>query len=108
MPIGTTANSATQGGLNFVSLLCQAEQLTLPLAIELVRKTVPIYHPKTQKNSYQSAFTKNEHLQQMLRVAQEQAAYRYPLPDSWYASAENMTLMQALTTLFSLLKPPPL
>lgn len=91
-----------------MSLLCQAEQLALPLAIELVRKTVPIYHPKTQKNSYQSAFTKNEHPLQMLREAQQQVAYRYLLPDSWYASAENMTLMRAVTTLFSLLKPPPL
>ena len=35
-------------GLNFVSLLYQAEELTLPIAVELVRKTVPIYQPKTR------------------------------------------------------------
>jgi len=83
-------------GLNFVSLLYQAEELALPLAVELVRKTVPVYHPKTQQTSYQSPFTKNEYLQQMLRVAQQQVAYRYLLADSWYASAENMTLVRAL------------
>jgi hypothetical protein len=61
-----------------------------------VRKTVPVYQPKTQKTSYQSPFTKNEYLQQMLRVAQPQVAYRYLLADSWYASAENMNLVRAL------------
>nr|WP_162550126.1 hypothetical protein [Hymenobacter nivis] len=59
-------------------------------------KTVPVFHPKTQKTSYQSASTKNEYLQQMLRVAQQQVAYRYLLADSWYASAENMSFMRAL------------
>ena len=88
-------------GLNFVSLLYQAGELALPIAVELVRKTVPVYQPKTQKTSYQSPFTKNEYLQQMLRVAlpgrpQQQVAYRYLLADSWYASAENMTLVRAL------------
>ena len=83
-------------GLNFVSLLYQAGELALPIAVELVRKTVPVYQPKTQKTSYQSPFTKNEYLQQMLRVAQQQVAYRYLLADSWYASAENMYLVRAL------------
>ena len=83
-------------GLNFVSLRYQAGELALPIAVELVRKTVPVYQPKTQKTSYQRPFTKNEYLQQMLRVAQQQVAYRYLLADSWYASAENMTLVRAL------------
>ena len=56
-------------GLNFVSLLYQAGELALPIAVELVRKTVPVYQPKTQKTSCPSPFTKNEYLQQMLRVA---------------------------------------
>jgi hypothetical protein len=83
-------------GLNFVTLLYQAGELALPIAVELVRKTVPVYQPKTQKTSYQSPFTKNEYVQQMLRVAQQQVAYRYLLADSWYASAENMPLVRAL------------
>ncbi|RZL06598.1 MAG: hypothetical protein EOO62_18560 [Hymenobacter sp.] len=35
-------------------------------------------------------------MQQLLRVAQQQVAYRSLLADSWYASAENMTLVRAL------------
>ena len=88
-------------GLNFVTLRYQTGELVLPIAVELVRKTVPVHHPKTQKTSCQRPFTKNEYLQQMLRVAlpgrpQQQVAYRYLLADSWYASAENMTLVRAL------------
>ena len=83
-------------GLNFVSLLYQTSALALLIAAELVAKTVPVYNTKTQQTSYQSAFTKNEYVQQMLRVAQQQVAYRYLLADSWYASAEKMQLVRAL------------
>ena len=76
--------------------------MALPIAVELVRKTVPVYPPKTHKTSYQIPFTKNEYLQQQLRVSlpgrpQQQVAYRYLLADSWYASTENMTLVRALS-----------
>ena len=88
-------------GLNFVSLRYQAGELALSIAVELVRKTGPVNQPKTQQTSYQRPFTKNEYLQQQLRVAlpewpQQQVAYRYLLADFWYASAENMTLVRAL------------
>lgn len=83
-------------GLNFVSLLYQAGELAVPLAVELVRKNVPVWDAKSQQTKYQSAFTKNEYLQQMLRVAQHQVSYHYLLADSWYASAENMNLVRAL------------
>ena len=87
-------------GLNFVSLRYQVGELTLPIAVELVCKTVPVYLPNTYKTSSQSPFTKNEYLQ-MLRVAlpgwpQQQVASRYLLADSWYASVENMTLVRTL------------
>ncbi|GAA3985989.1 hypothetical protein GCM10022407_33560 [Hymenobacter antarcticus] len=70
--------------------------MSVPIGVELVRKTVPVYHPKTHLTTYQSPTTKNEYLQQLLRVAQQQVAYRYLLADSWYASAENMHLVRAL------------
>ena len=57
-------------GRNFVSLLYQAGELALPIAVGLVRKTAPVYQPTTRKTSCQSPFTKNEYRQQMLRVAQ--------------------------------------
>jgi len=49
-------------GLNFVSLRYQAGELALLIAGGLVRKTVPVYQPKTQQTNYQRPFTKNEYL----------------------------------------------
>jgi len=64
--------------------------------VELVEKTQAVTDPKTQKVSQKSPLTKNEMLRTMLRVAQQQVAYRYLLADSWYASAENMNQVREL------------
>ena len=83
-------------GLNFVSLLYQAGELALPIAVELIEKTEAVVDPKTQKIKAKSKYTKNEYLRAMLRVAQQQVAYRYLLADSWYASAENLNAVLGL------------
>ena len=83
-------------GLNFVSLLYQAGALALPIAVELIEKTEAVLDPKTQQTKAKSKYTKNEYLRAMLRVAQQQVAYRYLLADSWYASAENMNTVLEL------------
>ena len=83
-------------GLNLVSLRYQTGEVALPIAAELVAKTVPVFNAKTQQTSYQSAFAKNKYVQQVLRVAQQQIAYRSLLADSGYASAENRALVRAL------------
>lgn len=83
-------------GLNFVSLLYVAGPLSVPIAVELVEKTQVVTDPKTQKVSQKSPLTKNEMLRAMLRVAQQQVAYRYLLADSWYASAENRNQVREL------------
>ena len=83
-------------GLNFVSLLYVAGSLAVPIAVELVEKTQAVTDPTTQKVSLKSPLTKNEMLRAVLRVAQQQVAYRYLLADSWYASAENMNQVREL------------
>ena len=83
-------------GLNFVSLLYQLSQVALPIAVTLIEKTVPEWDAKQLKHKFKSEFTKNEYLQQMLAVAQQQVHYRYLLADSWYASADNMNYVLSL------------
>ena len=83
-------------GLNFVSLLYVAGSLAVPIAVELVEKTQDVTDPNTQKVSQKSPLTKNEMLRAMLRVAQQQVAYRYLPADSWYASAENLNQVRDL------------
>ncbi len=83
-------------GLNFVSLLYQRGELALLIAVELVRKPVAVWDPKSQQTKHQSPFAKNEYLHLLLRVAQQQVAHRYLLADSWHASAEKRNLARTL------------
>ncbi len=77
-------------GVNFLTLLYQADQLSLPIASVLIEKTKPEADKKTGKTRYKSELTKNEHFRQLLSVAQQQVDYKYILANSWYASAENI------------------
>ena len=77
-------------GVNLLTLLYQLGDLALPISAQLIEKTQPQLDQQTQKTKFKSEYTKNEYLQQMLRVAQQQVDYRYLLADSWYASKENI------------------
>jgi hypothetical protein len=77
-------------GVNFLTLLYQADQLSLPIASVLIEKTKPEVDKKTGKTRYKSELTNNEHFRQLLTVAHQQVDYKYVLADSWYASAENI------------------
>ncbi len=83
-------------GINFLSLLYQAETLSLPIAAQIIEKTVADIDPKTDKTKFKSPTTKNEHLRAMLKVAQHQVDYKYLLADTWYASADNMNAVLTL------------
>ena len=61
-------------GLNFVSLLYQAGELAVPIAVELIEKTEAVWDAKTQQTKAKSKHTKNEYQRAMLRVAQQQVA----------------------------------
>jgi hypothetical protein len=77
-------------GVNFLTLLYQAGDLSVPIASVLIEKTKPEVDKKTGKTRYKARLTKNEHFRQMLTVAHQQVDYKYVLADSWYASAENI------------------
>jgi len=83
-------------GLNFMSLLYQLGPLSLPISVTLIEKTLSVWDAKSLKHKFKSEFTKNEYLQQMLQVAQQQVDYRYLLADSWYSSADNMNYVLGL------------
>ena len=83
-------------GLNFVSVLYQLANLSLPIAVTLMEKTITEWDAKAAKYKTRSEFTKNEYLRRMLQTAQQQVLYRYALADSWYASAENMNFVLGL------------
>jgi hypothetical protein len=83
-------------GVNLLTLFYQVNQLALPISAQLIEKTQPQLDKKTQKTKFKSHYTKNEYLQKMLQVAQQQVDYKYLLADSWYASKENMNSVLGL------------
>jgi hypothetical protein len=85
-------------GVNLLSLFYQLNELALPISAQLIEKSQPQLDKKTQKTKFKSEYTKNEYLQQMLQVAQQQVDYKYLLADSWYASKENMNYVLDLST----------
>jgi hypothetical protein len=69
----------------------QAEPLRIPIAYELVLKTVLFCELSTRKVKRQSRLTKNEMMQQMIEQAiANQVKFAYVLADTWFASSGNM------------------
>jgi hypothetical protein len=78
-------------GINLLNCLYYANEVSLPVAFELVKKPIKFCDIKTKKEKRKSTLTKNEQLRDMLTVCcKNQLKWRYALADSWFSSAENM------------------
>ena len=78
-------------GINFLTALYQVPGAALPVAFDLVTKSVPYIEKKTGKPKRKSAVTKNERFRMLLHVCQHnQLRFKYVLADAWYAAADNM------------------
>lgn len=89
----------TQGrsvkGINFLTALYHSQDVSLPVAFQLVAKTQVYTDAKSGTEKRRSPITKNEHYREMLRACvRNQIPFRYVLNDSWYASAENMMFVR--------------
>ncbi len=89
------AKGVTVKGINFMTVLYEAQGITLPVAFELVTKTESYLDPKTGKEKRKSPETKNERYRRMLQaVCDNRIPFRYVLNDLWFASAENMRFVK--------------
>lgn len=78
-------------GINLLNCLYYSKGVSLPVAFELVKKTIRFCDIKTQREKRKSEITKNEQLRDMLKVCgKNQLKWRYALADSWFSSSENM------------------
>ncbi len=85
----------TVKGINFLTALYHASEVSLPVAFDLVTKTVDYFDPKTKKRKRKSSITKNERYRMLLRVAvHNQVRFKYVLNDVWFASSENMKFIK--------------
>ncbi len=78
-------------GFNLLNCLYHVEDISIPVAFELIKKPVEYSDLKTRKRKRASLVTKNELMRAMLDVcAQNKLKFRFVLFDTWFASKENM------------------
>jgi len=89
----------TQGksvkGINMVSTLYHSNEMSLPVAFELIKKTETVVDPKTGKQRPKCPKTKNEYYREMIQTCVDnQIPFKYVLNDVWFSSAENMRFVK--------------
>jgi len=85
-----TVNRSVKG-INLLNCLYHSNDVSLPVAFELVKKTLKYCDVKTKREKRKSEITKNEQLRDMLQVCcQNQLKWRYALGDIWFSSCANM------------------
>jgi hypothetical protein len=77
-------------GVNFLTASINTHDITLPCAVEFVRKDEWRADKKTGKMKRKSSKTKNELYRGVLEVCQENFHFDYVVNDCWYSSAANM------------------
>lgn len=84
--------------LNFVYCreFRKGQEMTLPLAVEVVANAAPVVDPKTHKKHRKSLRTKNEMVRERLRMVtfQNRVKFRDIVFDSWFSSKEKMTFLR--------------
>jgi len=78
-------------GFNLLNCLYQVDDISIPVAFELVKKPIVYSDLKTRKVKRKSVVTKNELMRKMLdRCINNQLKFQYVLFDIWFSSKENM------------------
>ena len=78
-------------GFNLLNCLYHVEDVSIPVAFELIKKPAEYSDLKTRKRKRASLVTKNELMRAMLDVCmQNKLLFRFVLFDTWFASKENM------------------
>jgi hypothetical protein len=85
----------TVKGVNILNCLYHAQGASIPVAFEIIRKTIQFCDLKTHQEKRKSEVTKNELMRDMLKTCQRnQLVYKYVLTDNWFASKENMNFIK--------------
>jgi len=79
----------TVKGINFLSAVLAAGELTTPIAVEFVHKSETVVDEQGQLRR-RSPVTKNELFRRMLRQCWQNTRFDYVTADSWFSSKENM------------------
>jgi DDE superfamily endonuclease len=82
-------------GINLLSALYYSQEVSLPVAFELIKKSEWETDKKTGKQKRVCPVSKHTYFQQMVDTAIANGLpFGYLLADTWFASAENMTYLK--------------
>jgi hypothetical protein len=85
----------TVKGINLLNAHYHAGDASIPVAYELIEKTIQYTDLKTRKIRRKAERTKNQMLRDMVKVCcQNNLLFRYVLADSWFCSNENMMFIR--------------
>lgn len=78
-------------GFNLLNCLYHVDDISIPVAFELIKKPVEYCDLQTHQHKRASLVTKNELMRAMLDVCvQNKPLFRFVLFDTWFSSKENM------------------
>jgi hypothetical protein len=78
-------------GFNLLNCLYHVDDISIPVAFELIKKPVQYSDLKTKRRKRKSLVTKNDLMRQLLAVCVgNKLKFRFVLFDIWFSSAENM------------------
>jgi hypothetical protein len=81
-------------GVNFLTCLYRTQDAAIPVAFELLKKSLWEINKKTGKPKRVCPKTKNDYFREMVaQCRKNQLLFRYVLADSWFGSAENMVYL---------------
>lgn len=81
-------------GVNFLTALVHTQGMSIPCAVEFVKKDIWEEDEKTGKRKRVSSKTKNELYREMMRTCIRNMHIDYVVNDSWFSSEENMRLVK--------------
>jgi hypothetical protein len=85
----------TVQGFNLLNCLYHVDEISIPVAFELIKKPLEYWDLKTRKRKRASLVTKNELMRAMLQVCvQNQLRFRFVLFDTWFAAKENLCFVK--------------
>lgn len=77
-------------GINMLNALYYSNEVSIPVAFEIVRKPIQFSDIKTKKVKRKSEITKNKLMREMILTAvKNQIKFKYVLMDSWFGAKEN-------------------
>ena len=82
-------------GFNLLNCLYHVEDISIPVAFELIKKPIEYSDLKTRKRKRASLVTKNELMREMIQVCvHNKLLFRFVLFDTWFSSKEKHALHQ--------------